>query len=189
MKKNSNKLVVILSMFIGLIAFSSFAHAVRLTGTCPSGHTMDMGKMNTGQNSKADTECSSCHGVDGNGVKADDNVPRLAGQDFMYMCAWLDDCRSKGKACESHEDIATNLSDADIVGLAMFYTHSAVKKLPNTENNTKKDVVNPNTQQESTTSTPIKLVKPVKRLKHKKHTKHRKGSASSSKKLHRGHSL
>jgi cytochrome c553 len=110
-----------------LLGFSSQSHAVRLSGSCPSAHTMDMSGMTMSGNAvvakHAETECSSCHGTDGNGVNASDDVPNLAGQEFMYMCAWLDVCRKQGKKCESHEDIAAQLSDHDIVELAMFYAH------------------------------------------------------------------
>jgi cytochrome c553 len=110
-----------------LLGFSGTSHAVRLTGSCPSAHTMDMSGMTLNGNkavaNHAEAECSSCHGKDGNGVNASDDVPNLAGQEFMYMCAWLDACRKQGKNCESHEDIAAQLSDHDIVDLAMFYAH------------------------------------------------------------------
>ena len=88
---------------------------------------MDMGsmKMEMGEAIKkmAAAECSSCHGDDGNGVNPTDDVPNLAGQKFMYLCAWLAECRKQGKQCESHEDIAAQLNDHDIVGLSMLYTH------------------------------------------------------------------
>ena len=112
-----------------LLGFSGVSQAVRLTGSCPTGHTMGMSGMDmkgSGMKSVdklAEAQCSSCHGTDGNGVSASDDVPYLAGQDFMYLCAWLDECRKKGKKCESHEDLAAQLSDHDIVDLAMFYTH------------------------------------------------------------------
>jgi cytochrome c553 len=110
-----------------LLGFSGLAHAVQVSGSCPGGHTMDMGGMHMSANKsvakRAEAECSNCHGTDGNGVNPTDDVPNLAGQDFMYLCAWLSECRKKGKQCESHEDIAAKLSDHDIVGLAMFYTH------------------------------------------------------------------
>ena len=110
-----------------LLGFSGISHAVKVSGSCPTSHTMDMGGMTMSGNKavakRAEAECSNCHGTDGNGVNATDDVPNLAGQDFMYMCAWLSECRKKGKQCEGHEDIAAQLSDHDIVGLAMFYTH------------------------------------------------------------------
>ena len=111
-----------------LLGFSGVSHAVRLSGSCPTGHTMDMSGMTMSNGMKAgakhaEADCSSCHGTDGNGVSASDDVPYLAGQEFMYLCAWLDACRKQGKKCEGHEDIAAQLSDHDIVDLAMFYAH------------------------------------------------------------------
>jgi cytochrome c553 len=109
MKFNSKmKSILMLSTLFCLLGFSGVSQAVRLSGTCPTSHTMDM---------------SSCHGTDGNGINASDDVPYLAGQEFMYMCAWLDACRKQGKKCEGHEDIATQFSDHNIVDLAMFYAH------------------------------------------------------------------
>ena len=135
MKYNSKtKFILIVSTLLCLLGFSGVSQAVRLTGSCPMGHAMDMGgKEMRGMDMKgmdnkagsklADAECSSCHGTDGNGVPASDDVPYLAGQEFIYLCSWLNDCRKQGAKCESHEDIAAQLSDHDIVGLAMFYTH------------------------------------------------------------------
>ncbi len=112
-------------ILVGLLGFSGASQAVNVSGSCPGGHTMSMGNMsaNKAVAKRTEAECSNCHGTDGNGVNANDDVPNLAGQDFMYLCAWLSECRKKGKQCEGHEDIAAQLSDHDIVGLAMFYTH------------------------------------------------------------------
>jgi len=130
MKYNSKmKSILLLSTLLCLLGFSGASLAVRLSGSCPSSHTMDMSGMSMKGNGfksarkLAEAQCSSCHGTDGNGVRASDDVPYLAGQEFMYMCAWLDACRKQGKKCEGHEDIAAQLSDHDIVDLAMFYAH------------------------------------------------------------------
>ena len=128
MKYNSKtKSMLMVSTLLCLLGFSGVSGAVRLTGSCPMGHTMNMGGMVMGVGAavkkQATAECSSCHGTDGNGVSASDDVPYLAGQEFMYLCAWLDACRKQGRKCEGHEDIAEQLSDHDIVDLAMFYAH------------------------------------------------------------------
>jgi cytochrome c553 len=130
MKFNSKmKSIMMLSTLMFLLGFSGLSQAVRLTGSCPTSHIMDMSGMNMKGNGfksagkLAEAQCSSCHGTDGNGINASDDVPYLAGQEFMYMCAWLDACRKQGKKCEGHEDIAAQLSDHDIVDLAMFYSH------------------------------------------------------------------
>jgi cytochrome c553 len=130
MKYNSKiKLILMVSTLLCLLGVSGVSQAVRLTGSCPTGHDMadmkgmDMSKQTQAFTKQADAQCSSCHGADGNGVSASNDVPNLAGQDFMYMCAWLDECRKQGKKCDGHEDIAAKFSDQDIVGLAMFYSH------------------------------------------------------------------
>lgn len=118
-----------MTLLLCLLGFSGASQAVRLSGSCPMGHSMDMGSMdmrgmkNMDIEKHAEADCSSCHGSDGNGVNPSDDVPNLAGQDFMYLCSWLDVCRSQGKKCDGHEDIAAQLSDHDIIGFAMFYTH------------------------------------------------------------------
>jgi len=126
--KSKTKFMLMVSTLLCLLGFSGVSHAVRLSGSCPTSHTMDMSGMTMSNGIKAgakyaEDECISCHGTDGNGVSESDDVPYLAGQDFMYLCAWLDACRKQGKKCEGHEDIAAQLSDHDIVGLAMFYAH------------------------------------------------------------------
>jgi len=129
------------SALLCLLGFSSAPQAVQLTGSCPTstghhhmghdmGHStkMDMGRgTNTAVEKLADAQCSSCHGTDGNGISASDDVPNLAGQESVYLCAWLDVCRKQGKKCESHEDIAAQLTDQNIVDLAEFYAHSPSK--------------------------------------------------------------
>lgn len=127
--KSKTKSILMASTLLCLLGFSGVSHAVRLTGSCPMGHAMDMSGMDMkggGMKSVAklaEAQCSNCHGTDGNGVRASDDVPNLAGQEFMYLCAWLDACRTQGKKCEGHEDLAAQLSDHDIVDFAMFYTH------------------------------------------------------------------
>jgi cytochrome c553 len=112
---------------LGLCNFSGASLAVTLTGSCPMSHDMNMHseKMDVAATirKKADAECGGCHGNDGNGINANDDVPNLAGQDFMYLCSWLESCRKQGAHCASHEDLAAQLSDHDIVGFAMYYTH------------------------------------------------------------------
>jgi cytochrome c553 len=135
MKYNSNtKSVLIVSTLLCLLGFSSVSLAVQLTGSCPADH-QHMGHGGMGAGAEADVEgseikagekfaeaqCSNCHGR--YGVSKADDVPNLAGQESMYLCAWLDECRKKGRQCEGHEDIAAKLSDHDIIGLSEFYAH------------------------------------------------------------------
>ena len=130
MKFNLKKMSYLTAtLMLVLLGFSDATQAVNVTGSCPSEHNMSMGAMTLSSDlqktlaNRADKDCSSCHGSDGNGVNPKDNVPNLAGQDFMYLCAGLSECHKKGKQCDSHEDIAAQLTDHEIVGLAMFYTH------------------------------------------------------------------
>ena len=134
-----SKSILMAASLLCLLVFSSLSQAVRLSGTCPFGHAhmghdmagMDMGGMDMGGGQSggqlADAQCSSCHGEDGNGISKSDDVPNLAGQDSIYLCAWLDVCRKQGAKCESHEDIAAQLSDQNIVDLAEFYAHLPAK--------------------------------------------------------------
>lgn len=125
MKHDSKtKSILMVSTLLCLLGFSGVSHTVRLSGSCPGGHAMDTGgSENKAGAKRAEAECSNCHGTDGNGIDASDDVPNLAGQEFIYLCAWLDACRKQGNKCEGHEDIAAQLSDQDIVDLAMFYAH------------------------------------------------------------------
>jgi len=123
MKRNSKtKSILMVSTLLCLLGFSGVSHTVHLSGSCPMGHAVEMsGSENEVGAKRAEAECSNCHGTDGNGIGASDDVPNLAGQEFMYLCAWLEACRKRGKKCEGHEDIAAQLSDQEIVDLAMFY--------------------------------------------------------------------
>jgi cytochrome c553 len=121
------------SALICLMVLSSVAFAVPQSGSCPAGHLHKGHGMSqdaeTGRGGNgiriveklADAECSSCHGAKGISVSGD--VPNLAGQQFMYLCAWLDGCRTQGEKCEGHEDIAAKLTDQEIVDLSEFYAH------------------------------------------------------------------
>lgn len=114
-----------------LPSLSSVSYAAPQLGSCPAGHLhgghdrtqyAEMGKKASGiqtVENLADDECSNCHGL--KGVSVSDDVPNLAGQQFMYLCAWLDGCRTQGEKCEGHEDIAAKLSDQEIVDLSEFY--------------------------------------------------------------------
>ena len=122
--RSKTKSILMVSTLLFLLGFSGVSHTVRLSGSCPADHAADMGGSKSKAGAKyAEAECSSCHGTDGNGISSSDDVPNLAGQEFIYLCAWLDACRKQGEKCESHEDIAAQLSDQDIVDLAMFYAH------------------------------------------------------------------
>jgi cytochrome c553 len=70
---------------------------------------------------QVETQCSSCHGVDGKGVS--DNIPNLAGQEPMYLCGWLAGCREQGDQCSDHEDIAAQFTNQQLLDFAEYYSH------------------------------------------------------------------
>jgi len=64
--------------------------------------------------------CSSCHGADGNTTAAD--IPTLAGQDALYLATSL---KAYAQGQRDHAQMVTataELSNAEIDGLAAFYT-------------------------------------------------------------------
>jgi len=73
----------------------------------------------TGANGKT-VQCAICHGPDYRGIG---NVPRLAGRAPYYMVRQLADMRAgnrKGKAMALMVQVASNLSDEDIVNLVSY---------------------------------------------------------------------
>lgn len=124
----AHALLVIFSLSMA----SMNAWAIKATGTCPKNV---MGGMHMGMNHSendmtgmdmnspaaklADAECVNCHGV--HGISHSKDVPNLAGQNQLYLCEWLVACQSEGAKCESHEDVAGKLTEADVLGLSAFY--------------------------------------------------------------------
>ncbi len=124
------KFILTAASLICLLGLSGISQAEPAqSGSCPTGHQhMGHGLTGGGENQQddamknlADAECSSCHGSDG--ISVSDNIPNLAGQEAMYMCAWLVGCRKQGDKCEGHEDIAAKFNDHEIVNLSVFYAH------------------------------------------------------------------
>ena len=120
------------STLLCLMGLSSVSFAVPQSGSCPvghhhMGHSMEHAKMTKASKGikpvekLAEAECSNCHGI--KGISTSDDVPNLAGQQPVYLCAWLDGCRTQGEKCEGHEDIAAKFTDQEIVDLADFYAH------------------------------------------------------------------
>jgi len=68
--------------------------------------------------------CSICHGIDGNAVSP--NFPNLAGQPKAYLVEELKEFRSKSRADKAAVQymwgLARNLTDAQIDGLAAYYS-------------------------------------------------------------------
>ena len=66
------------------------------------------------------TSCAGCHGSDGMGRGAPD-IPVLAGQNAHYLAAALADYRSGARESAIMQDVAAELSDAEIAGFARHY--------------------------------------------------------------------
>ncbi len=123
------KRTFILAAAACLLGFSGISLAVEFTGSCPAGHhVIEHGSahvMGGGARDAlakdADDHGSNCHGRDG--ISASDDTPNLAGQNPMYLCAWLDDCRKRGEKCEGHEDIAAKFTDQQIIDLSEYYAN------------------------------------------------------------------
>lgn len=79
--------------------------------------------------------CSNCHGPGGNAISP--NFPRLAGQQKEYFVAQLKGFKSHGRSdpvgYEYMWGLSRNLSDAQIDGLATYY--SAQQAVPNVPGN------------------------------------------------------
>jgi cytochrome c553 len=96
-------------------ALSSAAAAGQTpSGSCPANQDSTIKKL-------AEAECSSCHGKEG--VSESDNIPNLAGQQPLYMRAWLAGCRKQGDKCQDHAELAVKLNNLEIVNLSEFYAH------------------------------------------------------------------
>ena len=139
------KTILTISTLVCILGLSGASLAVPQSGSCPMpmgmgqqhvGHGMsqmghasgkDMGSSGTDAVAKfANTECSNCHGR--YGISTSDDTPNLAGQQSMYMCAWLDGCRKQGEKCEGHEDIAGKLTDQQIIDLSEFFANLPSEK-------------------------------------------------------------
>ena len=129
---STSRLGLCLSIGILLISCPLSAQAIKATGSCPQELTggIHMGMNHSGQGESqpkdhspsahlAEAECVNCHGL--RGISRANDVPNLAGQNALYLCEWLEGCRSEGNKCESHEDIAGKLTDEDIMGLSALY--------------------------------------------------------------------
>ncbi len=124
MKSNLKQAIFLTACVLG---FSGLSQAVTFTGSCPAGHhviehgaphVMGGGAMDSIAK-YAEDQCSNCHGR--YGISATEDTPNLAGQNPMYLCAWLDDCRKRGGKCEGHEDIAAKFTDQQIIDLSEYY--------------------------------------------------------------------
>ena len=88
---------------LSLAAASSTAHAANT----------EAGKA------KASEVCASCHGI--TGISASDGFPNLAGQKAAYLSKALTAYRSGERKAAIMNNMAANLSDADIENLAAYF--------------------------------------------------------------------
>ncbi len=72
---------------------------------------------------KATSICASCHGV--TGISASDAIPNLQGQKASYLASALKAYRDGSRKAPVMNNMATNLSDDEIQGLAGYF--NAVK--------------------------------------------------------------
>jgi cytochrome c553 len=76
--------------------------------------------------------CSNCHGIDGNSKSP--NFPRLAGQQKAYLVTQLEGFRNHHRAdpegFEYMWGIASKLDDAQINGLADYFSKQTPKPIP-----------------------------------------------------------
>lgn len=72
---------------------------------------------------KATSICASCHGV--TGISASDAIPNLQGQKLTYMTSALKAYRDGSRKAPVMNNMATNLTDDEIQGLAGYF--NAVK--------------------------------------------------------------
>lgn len=72
-----------------------------------------------------DKRCASCHGVDG--IGSDVHTPKLAGQSVAYLVRQLDAMRTGARASPIMSPIVSDLSDAQIIGLARYYARQPAK--------------------------------------------------------------
>ena len=68
-------------------------------------------------------QCQTCHGLDGQAKLPDG--PNLAGQNEIYLAKALKDYRSGARDFPTMRAIAANLTDAEIDGVAKYYSGEA----------------------------------------------------------------
>ncbi|MGE5095032.1 MAG: c-type cytochrome [Betaproteobacteria bacterium] len=83
-------------------------------------------KLEPGQGDKeagrkiAETDCKSCHGLDGKGVAP--AIPHLAGQRERYLLAALSEYKSGNRTHAALRQIAAHLNEADTRNIAAYYS-------------------------------------------------------------------
>jgi cytochrome c553 len=102
------------------------------TGTACSNleRSRDLANPNVPPVVTAQQVCSNCHGIDGNPVSP--NFPRLAGQTTTYIINQLSNFRSHQRSDPAGYEymwgISRSLTDAQIAGLAEYYSKQTPRK-------------------------------------------------------------
>ncbi len=112
--------------------FSSISLAASPSGSCPVDHRHmghgvsndDPADADNGQTAiqqLAETRCAACHGQQG--ISIADDIPNLAGQQPLYLCAALEAYRRQLRHAAPMNELAAGLSDVDIINLSEYYAH------------------------------------------------------------------
>jgi cytochrome c553 len=67
----------------------------------------------------AEADCSDCHGMDGRGATAE--IPNLTAQPVQYLVEALHAYRDGGRMHAALQDMASGMSEADILNIAGYY--------------------------------------------------------------------
>lgn len=73
----------------------------------------------------ADARCAACHGFDGNNPPAP-NYPKLGGQQLAYILHEINEYREDRRPGEVMKPMVQDLSEADILDIATWYSIQAV---------------------------------------------------------------
>jgi cytochrome c553 len=96
-----------------------FALSVALILGLFSAQSINAASIYAGQ-ARAATVCSQCHGI--KTPSADAPFPPLAGRDFAYLKAALEQYRDKTRKSDIMNAIAGSLTDNDISNVAAYYS-------------------------------------------------------------------
>jgi cytochrome c553 len=105
---------------IGVILMSMLIVGMAVAETSSDGNRLHGQKL-------AEAFCAGCHGVDGNGMGANPEYPKLAGQKSSYLRDQLRAFKSGARKSDIMAGPASAISNAQIVELAHFYNGQPVK--------------------------------------------------------------
>ena len=85
----------------------------------PTGFNADPAKVNAGAKKSQEVLCTMCHG---GGLMGQNEIPRLAGQQYAYITKELTDFKNRTRTNDggSMTSVAGTLSDQDIENLAQY---------------------------------------------------------------------